>query len=142
MKAAETLYSAMERIERMALASPQLMTRMSMLPAEKMLAAINPGYSWPSVTSLLDTHLNNGTLTFVGCTSDAPSGVVYGETLNSLYYDLPPVREFRKKNPLSKPTGTRPVLQSLLKAWKEFGGQKQPRIAVLGIRLLPHPGQR
>lgn len=137
-RAAETLYSAMDRIERMALASPQLMTRISMLPAEKMLASVDPGYSWPSVTSLFDTHVNNGTLTIVGCTADAPSGVIYGETLNSLYYDLAPVREFRKKQPLLKPTGTKPVLQSLLKAWKEFGGQKQPSIAVLEMR---HPYQ-
>ena len=139
-KAAETLYSAMERVEKMALASPQLMSRISMLPAEKMLAAVDPGYSSFSVTSLLDTHLSNGTLSFVGCTADAPSGVMYGETLNSLFYDTLPVREFRKKFPLVKPTGTRPVLQALLKAWKEFGGQKQPRIAILDMRQAYQSG--
>jgi hypothetical protein len=134
VKAAEALNSAVDRIEKMTLASPQLMARMAMLPAERMLASLDPGYSYLAVTALLDTRINNGTLSFVGCTADAPSGVIFGETLNSLFYDTAPVREFRKRYPLAKPAGTKPILQSLLKAWKEFGGQKRPRIGILQMR--------
>src|SRR5260370_6042388 len=65
-KAAESLYSAIDRIEKLALHTPTLMSRMEMLPAEKMLAILNPGYSYLAVTSMLDTHLNNGTMRFVG----------------------------------------------------------------------------
>ena len=71
-------------------------------PAEKMLAAVDPGYPYLAVTSLLDTHLNNGSLQFVGYTADTPAGVVYGEALNNAFYDAPPVKEFRKKFPLAK----------------------------------------
>ena len=66
VKAAEALYSAIDRIEKLALSTPAFMSRMEMLPAEKMLAAVNPGYPYMAVTSLLDTHLNNGSLHFVG----------------------------------------------------------------------------
>lgn len=134
VKAAEALYGAIDRIERLALSTPALMSRMAMLPAEKMLASVDPGYPYLAVASLLDTHLNNGTLQFVGCTGDAPMGVVYGETLNNLFYDAPPVREFRKKHPLTKVGGTKPLIQSLLKAWKEFGGKKRPNIAIVEFR--------
>src|SRR5689334_15668473 len=97
VKAAEALYSAIDRIEKMALSTPSLMSRMEMLPAEKMLASVNPGYSYLAVTALLDTHLNNGTMRFVGYTADTPTGVIYGETLNNLFYECEPVKEFRKK---------------------------------------------
>lgn len=133
-KAAEALYSAIDRIEQLALTTPSLMSRMEMLPAEKMLASVNPGYSYLAVTSMLDTHLNNGTLRIVGYQADTPNGVVYGETLNNLFYEAEPVKEFRKKYKLTKIGSTKPLLQSLLKAYKEFGGKKHPNIAILEFR--------
>src|SRR5664279_3301242 len=66
VKAAEALYSAIDRVEKIALSTPAFMSRMAMLPAEKMLASVNPGYPYMAVTSLLDTHMNNGSLHFVG----------------------------------------------------------------------------
>lgn len=134
VKAAEALYSAIDRVEKTALSNPSFMSRMEMLPAEKMLASVNPGYPYMAVTSLLDTHLNNGSLHFVGYTADTPAGVVYGEALNNLFYDSEPVKEFRKKYKLSKLGGTKPLLQSLLKAYKEYGGKKSPNIAILEFR--------
>src|SRR4051794_8702255 len=53
VRATESLHCAMDRIERLTLSSPALMSRMAMLPAEKMLASVDPGYSYLSVTSLL-----------------------------------------------------------------------------------------
>lgn len=134
IKASESLYSAINRIEQLALTNPALMSRMEMLPAEKMLASVDPGYSYMAVTSMLDTNLNNGTMRFVGYSADTPSGVIYGETLNNLFYDSEPVKEFRKKYKLTKLGGTKPLIQSLLKAYKEFGGKKKPHIAILEFR--------
>src|SRR4051794_35002014 len=134
VKAAEALYCAIDRIEKMALSTPSLMSRMQMLPAEKMLAAVDPGYPYLSVTSLLDTHLNNGSLQFVGYAADTPAGVVYGEALNNAFYDAAPMKEFRKKYPVQKFGGSKPLLQSLLKAYREFGGKKSPNIGILEFR--------
>src|ERR1051326_2023545 len=61
VKAVESFSSAIERIENMAIGSPALLSRMELLPAEKLLPAVDPGYPFLSVTSLIDTHLNNGT---------------------------------------------------------------------------------
>ncbi len=119
----------------MALANPALLARMQLLPAERMLAAVDPGYSFFSVTGLLDSNLNNGTLRFVSHDADAPAGVVYGDALADLFYDAPPVKEFRKKYKLTKLGATKYLLQALLKAYKDFGGkQKTPRIAIVEYR--------
>jgi len=134
VKAAESLFSAIDRVKQMALANPALLSRLEMLPAEKMLASIDPGYPFLAVTSLLDTHVNNGSMVFVEYNADTPLGVAYGEALADLFYDCPPVKEFRKRYVLQKLGGKKHLLVALLKAYKQFGGKKQPSIAILELR--------
>jgi len=132
--ASESLTAAIDRVKRLALATPQLLSRMSLLPAEKMLAQIDPGYSYLAVTSLLDTHLQNGHLHFNQYSAETPSGVAYGELLADLFYEAAPVKEFRKKHKLGKVGGTKFLLQAILRAYKEYGGKKKPNIAILEFR--------
>ncbi len=134
VKAAEALFCSIDRVKQMALSNPALLTRMELLPAEKMLAALDPGYPYLAVTSLLDTHLNNGTLHFTDYNADTPAGVAYGEALGDLFYETAPMKEYRKKHKLSKLGGTRHFLNALLKAYKEFGGKRQPNIAIVEFR--------
>jgi hypothetical protein len=135
VKAVESFSSAVDRVENLAIGSPALMARMEMLPAEKMLAAVDPGYPFLSVTSLIDTHLNNGTLRFARYIPDTPTGVAYGEALSDIFYDAAPVKTFRKRYKLEKLPGTRFLLQAILKAFKEWGGKtKKPNIAILEFR--------
>src|SRR3974390_1841133 len=134
VKAAESLFCAIHRVENLALETPQLLARMQLLPAEKMLASVDPGYPFVSVTSLLDTNLHNGSLRFVDYNSETPLGVAFGEALDNLFYDAPPVREFRKKYPLAKLGGPRYLLTALLKSYKEFGRKDKPNIAILEFR--------
>src|SRR5271166_3254472 len=135
VKAVESFSSAIARIETMAISSPALLSRMELLPAEKMLAAVDPGYSFLSVTSLIDTHLNNGTLRFARYIPDTPTGVAFGEALSDMFYEAAPVKEFRKRYKLEKLPGTKYLLNAILKAYKEWGGKsKKPNIAILELR--------
>jgi hypothetical protein len=138
VKAAESLFSAISRVQEIALLNPVLLNRMQLLPAEKMLASIDPGYPFLAVTDFLDTHLNNGSLRFTEYNSETPAGVAFGDALSNMFYDSPPMKEFRKKYSLTKLGGTKQLLQALLKAYKEFGGKngtkKKPRIAILEFR--------
>jgi hypothetical protein len=149
-KASETLLSAIERMQQLALATPSLMARMQLLPAERMLASIEPGYKSFDVTGTLHVQMNagvnsssngalkNGALRFGSHSAAAPAGVVYGEAISDLYYEAPPVKEFRKKFKLKKLGGTKPLLVAMLKAYKDFGGrQKKPNIAIVEFRQ-PH----
>ncbi|MGD1093145.1 MAG: hypothetical protein ABSB35_14285 [Bryobacteraceae bacterium] len=135
VKAAESMFSAIGRVEELALTNPALLARMQLLPAERMLAAVDPGYSFFSVTGLLDSNLNDGSLRFFSHDAEAPAGVVYGDALSDLFYDAPPVKEFRKRYKLTKLVATKYLLQALLRTYKDFGGkQKKPRIAIVEHR--------
>lgn len=140
-KAAEALFTAIDRVKQMALADPALLSRMELLPAEKMLASIDPGYPFLAVTSLLDTHLKNGSLSFVEYVADTPVGVAYGEALADLFYDCPPVKEFRKRYALQKLGGKKHLLNALLKAYKQFDRKRPPSIAILEFRQAFQAGE-
>lgn len=135
VKAVDAFSNSLQRVQAKALSSPALLAQMELLPAEKMLAAVDPGYSFPAVTSLLDTNINNGTLRFSRYLPDTPTGVAYGEALADIFYDAPPVKEFRKRYKLEKLPGAKFLLQAILKAYKEWGGKsKKPNIAILEMR--------
>src|ERR1017187_4891838 len=61
------------------LASPALLARLDLLPAEKMLAAIDPAYQALEVAARLDSHLVNGHLHFVQYNADSPTGAGYAD---------------------------------------------------------------
>jgi len=134
VKTGETLICAIDRMEQMVLANPALLGRLDLLPAEKMLASIDPGYQALEVAARLDTHLNNGSLHVVQYNADSPTGGGYSDALADLFYDAPPVKEFRKKYALSKIGSRKHLLQALLKSYKQFGGTKKPNIAIVEFR--------
>ncbi|MCC6589926.1 MAG: circularly permuted type 2 ATP-grasp protein [Bryobacterales bacterium] len=133
-KAAESLYSAIDRIRQLALTTPTVMARFEMLPAEKMLANIDPGYPYLAVTSLLDTALHNGTFRFVECSADAPPGVMYADRLADIFYDSALVKELRKKFKLTKTNSRKKLLSGMLAAYKATGRRNTPHIAIVETR--------
>ena len=139
-KAASAVFSAIGRAEQMVMTTPALLSRLQLLPAERMLAAVEPGYSSQTLSGLLDASLHNGSLHFVGHRVGTPSSVIYGDVLSDVYYDAPPVKEFRKKHKLGKVATVKPLVQAILKAYKEFGGkQKKPTIAIVETRGPSQP---
>src|ERR1035437_6613651 len=142
VKTGESLIAAIDRIQQMVLASPALLARLELLPAEKMLASIDPGYQALEVSARLDSHLVNGHLHFVQYNADSPTGAGYADALADLFYDAHPVKEFRKKYNLTRTGSRKHLLQALLKSYKQFGGtNKKPRIAIVEFRPTYHSGQ-
>jgi hypothetical protein len=133
-KAAETILSAMARMEKLVLTTPALVARMQLLPAERMLASVDPRYSI-SISSLLDTAFTEKALYFTGYSSDIPAGVLHGDAVADLYFDSAPIKDFRKKHKLKKLGGAKPLLSTILKAYKETKGKnKRPHIAIVEAR--------
>lgn len=141
VKTGESLIGAIDRMEQMVLSSPALLARLELLPAEKMLASIDPGYQALEVAARLDSHLNNGSLHFVQYNADSPTGAGYADALAELFYDTPPVKEFRKKYALAKVGSRKHLLQALLKSYKQFGGTKKPNLAIVEFRHAYNSGQ-
>jgi uncharacterized circularly permuted ATP-grasp superfamily protein len=136
VKSSEILISAVDRMQQMLLATPALMARLELLPAEKMLASIDPRYRYHDVTSRLDSHMTNGDVHLVQYHADSPSGIAWADSLSEIFYNAPPVKEFRKKHKLAKVSGKKHLLAALLAAWKQFSGGKRdkPRIAIVEFR--------
>jgi uncharacterized circularly permuted ATP-grasp superfamily protein len=141
VKTGESLICAIDRMEQIVLTNPPLLARLELLPAEKMLAAIDPGYQALEVAARLDSHMCNGSLHFVQYNADSPSGAGYADALADLFYDTPPVKEIRKKYNLAKVGSRKHLLQALLKSYKQFGGTKKPNIAIVEFRQAYHSGQ-
>jgi uncharacterized circularly permuted ATP-grasp superfamily protein len=135
VRGGEALISAIDRMQEMVLASPALLARLELLPAEKMLAGIDPGYQALEVASRLDSHVSGNGVQFVQYNADSPTGAGYADALSDLFYDAPPVREFRKRYRLARVGGKKHLLQALLKSYTQFGGrQKKPNIAIVEFR--------
>ncbi|MGH9719747.1 MAG: circularly permuted type 2 ATP-grasp protein [Bryobacteraceae bacterium] len=143
VRTAETLISAVDRMQEMVLATPALQARLELLPAEKMLASIDPGYKMFEVISRLDSHVTNGSLHLVQYNADSPSGVAWADALAEIFYTAPPVKEFRKRHKLARIGGKKPLLTALLAAYKQFGGRRKPRIGILEFRsgFAPAPSE-
>src|SRR5439155_7722311 len=141
VKTGEGLITAIDRMQKMVLANPALMARLDLLPAEKMLAQIDPGYQALEVAARLDSHLRNGNLHFVQYNADSPTGAGYADALAALFYDLPPVKELRKRYNLTRTASRKYLLAALLKSYKQFGGSKKPNIAIVEFRPAYHAGQ-
>ena len=141
VKTGESLIAAIDRMERMALSNPALMARLELLPAEKMLAAIDPGYQALEVAARLDAHVFNGSSRVVQYNADSPTGAGYADALADLFYDAPPVKEFRKRYTLARVGSRKHLLQALLKSYKQFGGTRKPNIAIVEFRPGYHSGQ-
>jgi len=141
VKTAESLIGAIDRMEQMVLVNPALLARLELLPAEKMLAAIDPGYQALEVAARLDSHLCNGSLHFVQYNADSPTGGGFSDALADLFYDIPPIKELRKKYSLAKVGSRKHLLQALLKSYKQFGGTKKPNIAIVEFRQPYQGGQ-
>ena len=141
VKSGEVLIAAIDRMEELVLSSPALLSRLELLPAEKMLASIDPGYDAMEVASRLDTHLSNGHLHFVHYNADTPGGIAYSDALADLFQETAPVKEFRKKYTLTKAGSRKHLLQALLKSYKQFGGKKKPNIAIVEFRAPYYNGQ-
>lgn len=142
VKTGEALIVAIDRVQQMVMDNPALLARLDLLPAEKMLASINPGYQALEVAARLDSHMVNGHLHFVQYNADSPTGAGYADALADLFYDVPPIKEFRKKYTLARAGSRKHLLHALLKSYKQFGGTaKKPNIAIVEFRSTYHSGQ-
>src|SRR6266851_7428926 len=127
------LAEILDRVEAIARASPPLLNRLQMLPAEKMLAALSPGYSRFSVTSSMDAAVRNGSLSLQGLEACKPAGLAYSSLLADLFLELPIVKQFKRgRYKLSKLGGNEHLLRAIHDAWREFDRKSRPPGSVNG----------
>jgi hypothetical protein len=132
VKAANGVMSLLERIQGLALQNPLLLSRLHLLPAEKMLARVPPGYTSLNVSTRLDGHLAS-TIVFNGLKPRTPSTVPFADDLSDLFLELPIVKEFKRgRYKLSKLNSGKQLFQAVQKTWREYGADhRTPRAAIV-----------
>ena len=150
-KASLTFYGALQRLQQMATANPALLSRLESIPAEKMLAQVEPGYPGLTAASYATMQLQNSHLSVFGHSNDGPTGVLITDALTDIFWDSKPLKELRKKYKFAKPhKGAKLLVQAIFAAYKGPTGKgakratalkKFPRIAIVeasqGRRSVP-----
>jgi hypothetical protein len=121
-----------DQLEPQILASPPLLNRLHMLPAEKSLLAIDPGYPHFSMAGSFDASFSDANCVISGVDACRPPGLAYAGALADVFLDLPIVKEFKRSGQkIARVPGTRRASQSVLAAWHQFGGKGKPAVAVV-----------
>lgn len=112
---------------------------MAFTPGEEALLAIDPGYSEQSATSRLDSFFDpdQDSLQFVEYNAESPAAIAYEDVLSQVFLDLPVIKEFGKRYPVSAIPARHKMLETLLGAFREWGRSDDPRIAILDWKGLP-----
>jgi uncharacterized circularly permuted ATP-grasp superfamily protein len=137
-RAAETLAGTFEKVATAALADQALLAFLGLTQAEEEAARIEPGYSRLCVSSRLDSYVNAKGFQFLEYNAETPAGVGDQMQLENILFRLPPLKHFLETNShwLPQPHGA--LLTSLLKAYREWGGEEEnPRIAIIDWEGVP-----
>jgi hypothetical protein len=135
---AERLTAILDQVEEWAAESAQLLRRIQMVPAEKMLVGIPCGYPRSSIATRMDAGLQNGSLSMRGVESCKPMGLAYGDLLADLFLAQPIMEEFRRGGYHASKLGKKgSLLATIQHAWTQFGGTRAPRIAIVEFGGMP-----
>src|SRR5215213_7716167 len=116
-----------------------LRTDLALTPGEERLIAMHPGYAEPSAHSRMDTFLSvDGTsLQFVEYNAESPAAIAYEDVLSDVVAQLPAMQRFAERYALRQLPARQQLLETLLAAWREFGGTASPTIAIVDWKGLP-----
>jgi uncharacterized circularly permuted ATP-grasp superfamily protein len=112
---------------------------LALTPEEERLIAMHPGYEEASAHSRMDTFLtvDGSSLQFVEYNAESPAAIAYEDVLSDVFEQLPAMRRFAERYQLSKLPARQRLLETLLSAWRAFGGSRAPTIAILDWKGLP-----
>lgn len=131
--------TAAQRLAATMLREPTLQADLALTPGEQALIAMHPGYEEPSAHSRMDTFLtvDGASLQFVEYNAESPAAIAYEDVLSEVFLDLPAMRRFAERYEITPLPARHLLLETLLRAWRPFGGERSPTIAILDWKGLP-----
>ncbi len=126
-----------KRLEQVLLARPDLLAVLDLDQQERRLVEIDPGFEHPAAATRLDSFVTGESWQFVEYNAESPAGMGYIDTLSELFLELPIMREFERMTPLRSLPTRGSMLTALLRAYREWGGQGNPTIAIVDWGGLP-----
>ncbi|HEX6732704.1 MAG TPA: circularly permuted type 2 ATP-grasp protein [Pyrinomonadaceae bacterium] len=130
--ASELIASAFEVLVETALQDPSLLELFGLNPREEEMAKIHPGYERLCVTSRLDCSITTNGFKFLEYNAESPAGVGDQMQLEQVLLRIPQTVDFLKNNPSWLPMPHQELLNSLVAAYRESGGEREhPQIAIV-----------
>src|ERR1044071_9883781 len=131
-RAAQTIARAIERVVERALIDKDLLAELSLTPREEQMARIDPGYSQLCVTRRLDAYVSDDGFKFLEYNAESPAGVGDQMQLEKVLFELGHMKQLLSERAHWRPKPHQRLLQSLLQAYREWGGDKEyPQIAIV-----------
>jgi hypothetical protein len=138
--AAEAIYEALGTLEQAVLTDPYLRSELDLPPAEERLALAPPGYAASSPSSRLDSFFADD-IGYVEYNAESPAGMAYGDELTEVFDELPVMRRFAERFPVSRLPVRGHQLDAMLAVFWEWahntGHTDPPRIAIVDWPGLP-----
>ncbi len=117
----------------------ELRRDLELTPGEQALIAMHPGYDEPSAHSRMDTFLtlDGSSLQFVEYNAESPAAIAYQDGLSDVFVQLPAMQRFAERYAITSLPARHRLLETLLNAWRVYGGAGSPTIAILDWKGLP-----
>lgn len=138
-QASETVARTARQVRHYALADSATRALMAFTPGEEALLDIDPGYTEPSATSRLDSFFDTeaNILQFVEYNAESPAAIAYEDVLTEVFLELPIMAEFGRRYQVSPLPARHRMLETLLDAFREWGGAAEPQAAIVDWTGLP-----
>jgi uncharacterized circularly permuted ATP-grasp superfamily protein len=137
-KTCETVWSAIEKVGRIAPTDKVMLEQIGLTAGERELVAVDPGYENVSVTSRLDSFLTDETYQFVELNAECPAGIAYQDVAAEIFCELPLMREFTQQHKVTPMYCRRNMLDALLAIYERVRGRgEKPQIGIVDYKGLP-----
>ncbi|HEX6348523.1 MAG TPA: circularly permuted type 2 ATP-grasp protein [Candidatus Dormibacteraeota bacterium] len=134
--ASQALYAALQALEHALLKDESLRAELDLDPEEERLALADPGCRSSSPSARLDSFFADR-VRYVEYNAESPAGMAYGDNLADVFARLPVMRAFRKRHPGRFVKTRQRQLASMLRAFKQWGRESTPVIAIVDWTGLP-----
>jgi hypothetical protein len=134
--AARAVRGALDRLERALLADAGLRAQLDLHPEEERLALADPGSVSSSPSARLDSFFADR-VRYVEYNAESPAGMAYEDAIAGVFSALPVMRAFRRRYRVRPQPVRRRQLASMLRAFREWGRDSSPVIAIVDWTGLP-----
>ena len=104
---------------------------------EQEIWSIDPGYAGLTLTSRLDAFIAAGRIRFIEYNAESPAGIGYCDSLTEVFHRLPAMQRWVAHRGFEPQNARRRLWESLLAAYRQWGGTDTPRIAIVDWQDVP-----
>lgn len=140
MKSAlENLLSAFYRMHQVCVSNEDYRAQLMLEPYEEELFHLDIGGPPPWTSSRLDMFyaIEAGSLKCVEYNAETPAGIGYSDALIEVFHGLEPIRRFQEHYALRGMPALGDLHESILRAYKQWGGKDKPQIGILDWSEVP-----